>query len=135
MSVPTTQSVAVEPQHQIRGHQRASSDMSNLRQEIHSDGVVQERIDDSAQGESLHQDISPATFRPQGKEINNQDLNSPIIEESTEARLERLGRQRPEVFDSIWSEIGFVFSIAMSQVLSVSPIRDRLMINISTDPR
>ncbi|KAH8682923.1 major facilitator superfamily domain-containing protein [Tricladium varicosporioides] len=35
-----------------------------------------------------------------------------------EARLERLGRQRPEVFDSIWAEIGFVFSISMSQILT-----------------
>jgi hypothetical protein len=41
-------------------------------------------------------------------------------EESLEARLERLGRQRPEVFSSVWAEIGFVFSISMSQVLSVS---------------
>ena len=43
------------------------------------------------------------------------------IEESAESRIERLGRQRPEVFSSVWSEIGFVFSISMSQVLSVNP--------------
>lgn len=41
-------------------------------------------------------------------------------EESAQARLERLGRQRPEAFDSLWAEIGFVFSISMSQVLTVS---------------
>jgi len=52
-----------------------------------------------------------------GKKIHKSD--SPAIEESTEARLERLGRQRPDVFDSIWPEMGFVFSISMSQVLSV----------------
>ena len=40
-------------------------------------------------------------------------------EESLEARLERLGRARPECFKSTWQEAGFVFSIAMSQVLAV----------------
>ncbi|PMD28151.1 MFS general substrate transporter, partial [Hyaloscypha hepaticicola] len=43
---------------------------------------------------------------------------SPAVDESLEARLERLGRQRPELFGSVWAEIGFVFSISMSQVLS-----------------
>jgi hypothetical protein len=42
------------------------------------------------------------------------------LEESQEARIERLGRQRPEIFHSRWAEYGFVFSISMSQVLSVS---------------
>ena len=49
-----------------------------------------------------------------------QGTTSPVLDESAEARLERLGRQRPEVFNSIYAEIGFVFSISMSQVLSVS---------------
>jgi hypothetical protein len=40
-------------------------------------------------------------------------------EESTLARIERLGRARPEKFKSIWEEIGFCFSIVMSQVLTV----------------
>jgi len=38
--------------------------------------------------------------------------------ESEAARVERLGRLRPERLDSIWKEAGFVFSIAMSQVLT-----------------
>jgi hypothetical protein len=42
------------------------------------------------------------------------------VEESPEARIERLGRQRPEKFKTIWAEIGFVFSIVMSQVMTVS---------------
>ena len=41
-------------------------------------------------------------------------------EESLEVRLERLGRERPACFRSTWQEAGFVFSIAMSQVLAVS---------------
>ncbi|KAK8909296.1 hypothetical protein QC760_002013 [Botrytis cinerea] len=40
------------------------------------------------------------------------------LEEAPEVRIERLGRQRPEVFKSLWAEIGFVFSISMSQVLT-----------------
>lgn len=39
-------------------------------------------------------------------------------EECEQARLERLGRQRPEKLASIWKEIGFVFSITMAQVLT-----------------
>jgi MFS family permease len=38
--------------------------------------------------------------------------------ESTEARIERLGRERPPVFRTFWAEIAFVFSIAMSQVIT-----------------
>ncbi len=61
----------------------------------------------------------PRVHKPLGKERHCQGSDSLAIEESLEARLERLGRQRPEIFDSIWAEIGFVFSISMSQVLSV----------------
>jgi len=38
--------------------------------------------------------------------------------ESEAARIERLGRQRPKGLTSFWKEAGFVFSIAMSQVLT-----------------
>lgn len=41
-----------------------------------------------------------------------------LVEESEEARIERLGRQRPERLASIWTELGFVFSITMAQVLT-----------------
>lgn len=40
------------------------------------------------------------------------------ILESPEARLERLGRQRPSIFNSIWAELGFGYSVVMSQVLT-----------------
>lgn len=42
------------------------------------------------------------------------------IEESEEARIERLGRMRPEKFNSFWEEAGFCFSVVMSQALTVS---------------
>jgi MFS family permease len=58
---------------------------------------------------------------PSEKETIQQQQGPQLLsaEESAQARLERLGRQRPEVFGSLWAEIGFVFSISMSQVLSV----------------
>lgn len=34
--------------------------------------------------------------------------------------LEKLGRQRPECFKSLGSELAFCFSIVMSQILAVS---------------
>ncbi|POS86780.1 hypothetical protein EPUL_001371 [Erysiphe pulchra] len=45
------------------------------------------------------------------------DCNSGF-EESLQSRLKRLGSQRPEVFSSLWAEIGFIFSISMSQILT-----------------
>jgi hypothetical protein len=41
--------------------------------------------------------------------------------EDSEARLERLGRERPPCFSSLWSELTFCFSIVMSQILAVCP--------------
>lgn len=38
--------------------------------------------------------------------------------ESEAARIERLGRERPASLTSFWTEAGFVFSIAMSQLLT-----------------
>ncbi|KAI9699130.1 MAG: hypothetical protein M1836_003319 [Candelina mexicana] len=38
--------------------------------------------------------------------------------ETTDARIERLGRERPAKFKSIWAELGFCFSICMSQILA-----------------
>ncbi|KAK2605931.1 hypothetical protein QQS21_003657 [Conoideocrella luteorostrata] len=40
------------------------------------------------------------------------------VEEPLQARIERLGRERPKAFTTIWSEICFVFSITMSQFLT-----------------
>ncbi|KFY36310.1 hypothetical protein V494_05106 [Pseudogymnoascus sp. VKM F-4513 (FW-928)] len=45
-------------------------------------------------------------------------VDETLEEESLEARIERLGRERPPVFKSLWAEVVFVFSISMSQVLS-----------------
>jgi hypothetical protein len=61
-----------------------------------------------------------ATSRSRQDGNNTPESALPPVEESIEERIQRLGRQRPKVFDSLWAEIGFVFSICMSQVLTVS---------------
>lgn len=83
--------------------------------------VVLDYVSESALAAAYQEEINhSSTLGPRKKENPPLGLGSPQIEESMEARLERLGRQRPEVFDSIWAEIGFVFSISMSQILTVS---------------
>jgi MFS family permease len=42
----------------------------------------------------------------------------PDVEESMEVRIERLGRERPSIFKSLWAELGFIFSVLMSQILT-----------------
>lgn len=49
---------------------------------------------------------------------DEQDAVERFVEESLEAKIERLGRERPAAFKTIWSEIAFVFSITMSQLLT-----------------
>jgi MFS family permease len=47
-----------------------------------------------------------------------QDTSKELVEESLDERVERLGRERPPGFTSLWHEIGLVFSITMSQFLT-----------------
>ncbi|KAF2489034.1 drug resistance protein [Lophium mytilinum] len=46
------------------------------------------------------------------------DSFEPHTEESLQDRIERLGREHPPTFITLWSEISFVFSISMSQFLT-----------------
>ena len=50
--------------------------------------------------------------------------------ESMQARIERLGRERPAKFKTAWTEIGFCFSLLASMVMAVRnlfpPIPKRL---------
>lgn len=39
-------------------------------------------------------------------------------EETEEQMIERLGRERPPSFKNAWSEVGFIFAVAMSQILT-----------------
>lgn len=54
----------------------------------------------------------------QQQDDREKDTNDVSEEESEDAKLERLGRQRPEKFKSTREELGFCFSIIMSQVLT-----------------
>ncbi|KAI1630129.1 MFS transporter [Exophiala viscosa] len=60
------------------------------------------------QGDTAHMDSTPGEKVP----------IEPGVEESMDARIERLGRERPAIFKSIWAELAFVFSIYMSQILT-----------------
>jgi hypothetical protein len=97
-----------------------SNSSQDLEVHFHSGDFIRNHEDEGAQTARSRDELrSPTTPGPLKKEKEDQD-DSPAIEESMEARLERLGRQRPETFHSAWSEIGFVFSVCMCQVLSVS---------------
>jgi hypothetical protein len=89
------------------------------------DSIIIDHVNGTARAASYREGVaSPSAPGPSEKESQQQGAGAssgcPTIDESVEARIERLGRQRPEVFGSLWAEIGFVFSISMSQVLSVS---------------
>ncbi|KAI4738622.1 putative MFS multidrug transporter [Aureobasidium sp. EXF-12298] len=61
-------------------------------------------------------DISSATIDQQRPDET--ELQQNLEGESLDMRIERLGRARPPAFKTIWAEIGFVFSITMSQFLT-----------------
>ncbi|KAI5201246.1 putative MFS multidrug transporter [Aureobasidium subglaciale] len=81
-----------------------------------------------------HRDISPvqcpssihvvSTARPptvpadSSSYVKENDACSILDDETLEQRIERLGRERPPAFKTIWNEIGLVFSITMSQFLT-----------------
>lgn len=56
----------------------------------------------------------------QDQHWKNQDQNG--VEESESDRVERLGRERPQIFKSLWAEIGFCYSILASQIMAVSDL-------------
>ncbi|EEH18443.1 hypothetical protein PABG_01006 [Paracoccidioides brasiliensis Pb03] len=49
---------------------------------------------------------------------NGRQPAQPLVETLSERDIERLGRERPAIFRNTWTEIAFVFSIVMSQVLA-----------------
>lgn len=106
----------------LLSYQRKSKSLAvrtQTRPILSTDGDM-DSMNETARAAARQEDTTrPTTCDHQEKENTHQRPASPAVEESLEARLERLGRQRPDVFHSIWAEIGFVFSISMSQVLSV----------------
>jgi hypothetical protein len=106
--------------------------MSSEGVHLDRDGIsVSSRVAPLTQGPNMDQP-GASIMLPTDHPINNADsiefvalqergADPKMIDEEThEARIERLGRQRPEKFKTLWAEIGFVFSIVMSQVMTVS---------------
>ena len=60
----------------------------------------------------------PAPVDTAPSHMEQHRLSEPSVEECLDARIERLGRERPPTFPTLTSEIGFVFSISMSQFLT-----------------
>ena len=125
MSLETPLKIGVAP----RGNTARSSNLSDNKNNTSSTSTplsnshhdVLGHVNEGALTAACQEEITrTSTLGPRKEERQQQGNLSPAVEESAESRLERLGRQRPETFDSIWAEIGFVFSISMSQVLSVS---------------
>src|SRR6478735_2252388 len=66
---------------------------------------------------ALAQGVDPPPNNP-APELHDTATSSSVVDESLQARIERLGRERPPIFTTRWSEIIFVFSISMSQFLT-----------------
>ena len=76
--------------------------------------------------------IVPTLSHPpshQSKTINSPDRHQKIPKdveaagfEEEKARIERLGRERPANFKSIWSEVAFCYSIVASMIMAVGGI-------------
>ena len=54
---------------------------------------------------------------------------------STEGSILNAGTKRPEVFRSLWHEVGFVFSMAMSQILTVPTSKKAFLLCRTNDKR
>lgn len=65
-------------------------------------------------------DYEASTLPPQEdiKTKSEAPIDEPPIDEALQARIERLGRERPPAFPTIWSEILLVFTVSMSQLLT-----------------
>ncbi|KAJ3466333.1 hypothetical protein MRS44_006991 [Fusarium solani] len=67
---------------------------------------------------ALAQVVNPLPNDNPSPDLDDVAESIPAVDESLQARIERLGRERPPIFTTRWSEIIFVFSISMSQFLT-----------------
>jgi hypothetical protein len=117
------------PQSQVaRSHSQAQSNcppsetinqLSTHDSKSSTDSIYLVQVNDAALAAAYQDEFASPTSPGRLEKENSPHDGAPAVEESLEVKLEQLGRQRPEVFGSMWAEIGFVFSISMSQVLSV----------------
>ena len=76
------------------------------------DTIVMKAVDDREE--------SPLKLSKNGpSERPDKSLASPPSEETELERVERLGRERPAQFQSVWAEGLFVYSILASQFMAV----------------
>ena len=61
--------------------------------------------------------LSFITFNEDDWKLSSASLTT--IKKDAEESIQDAGKTRPEVFRSLWYEVGFVFSMAMSQILTV----------------
>ncbi|KAF5561983.1 multidrug resistance [Fusarium phyllophilum] len=62
--------------------------------------------------------VDPPPNNNAASDLHDTAASSSIVDESLQTRIERLGRERPPIFTTRWSEIIFIFSISMSQFLT-----------------
>ncbi len=76
---------------------------------------------------------SPATKETVSQDQQSNNHNQNDVEESEGDRIERLGRERPQIFKSLWAEIGFCYSVLASQIMAVSnpQLRQKAFVQIS----
>ncbi|KAI8685286.1 MFS domain-containing protein [Fusarium keratoplasticum] len=67
---------------------------------------------------ALAQAVNPLPNDSPSSDLDGIAESIPAVDESLQTRIERLGRERPPIFTTRWSEIIFVFSISMSQFLT-----------------
>ncbi|KAF4928308.1 putative MFS-type transporter [Colletotrichum viniferum] len=67
---------------------------------------------------ALAQGIDPLPSDNPSPERHDIAESRPEVDQSLQVRIEGLGRERPPIFTTRWSEIIFVFSISMSQFLT-----------------
>ncbi|PNP74218.1 hypothetical protein FNYG_12267 [Fusarium nygamai] len=67
---------------------------------------------------ALDQGDDPEPNNNSAPDHHDTAASSSVVYESLQARIERLGRERPPIFTTRWSEIIFIFSISMSQFLT-----------------
>ena len=93
--------------------------LSSTRVATHTSSETRARVPSTTALESVTLDISPSSSPAEpiiyAEKAPTADLQ---VEESLDARIQRLGRERPPIFKTIWSECAFVFSILMSQIIT-----------------
>ncbi|KAI8679183.1 MFS domain-containing protein [Fusarium keratoplasticum] len=67
---------------------------------------------------ALAQAVNPLPNDSPSSDLDGIAESIPAVDESLQTRIERLGRERPPIFTTRWSEIIFVFGISMSQFLT-----------------